>query len=88
MKEVTQEIVEKALSMRRDFFTIQESAELLGVRAEELMACLKAYVEGDGVLPPVKETTRVKPDAKPKAKPGRKKNPHPSPLSRRRGERV
>lgn len=71
MKEVTQEIVEKALSMRRDF-TIQESAELLGVRAEELMEALAAYVEGDGELPPVKETTRVKPDAKQKKKPGRK----------------
>lgn len=71
MKEVTQEIVEKALSMRRDF-TIQESAELLGVRAEELMEALAVYVERDGELPPVKETTRVKPDAKPKKKPARK----------------
>lgn len=71
MKQVTKEIVEKALSMRRDF-TIQESAELLGVRAEELMAGLASYVEGDGELPPVAETTRVKKDAKPKPK-GRKK---------------
>jgi hypothetical protein len=52
MKQVTKEIVEKALSMRRDY-TIKESAELLDVRAEELMSALTKYVEGDGELPQV-----------------------------------
>jgi len=59
MKQVTKEIVEKALSMRRDY-TIQESAELLGVRAEELMAALTEYVEGDGESPPAVEEEKVK----------------------------
>lgn len=67
MKQITKEILNKALSMRRDF-TIQEIAEMLEVRAEELIEALDKFVHGDDPLPPVAETTRVKPDAKPKAK--------------------
>lgn len=75
MNTITKPLLEKALSMRRDF-TIQEIAELLEVRAEELMEALDKFVHGNESLPPVAETTRTKPDAKPKgwAKPkGRKK---------------
>lgn len=66
MNKITKEILNKALSMRRDF-TIQEIAEMLKVRAEELIEALEKFVHGDELLPPVAETTRVKPDAKPKA---------------------
>lgn len=72
MKKVTKEILTKALTMRRDF-TIQEIAELLEVRAEELIEALDKFVKGEDPLPPVAETTRVKPDAKPKAKSKTKK---------------
>lgn len=67
MKKITKELLNKALTMRRDF-TIQEIAEMLEVRAEELIEALDKFVHGEDPLPPVAETTRVKPDAKPQAK--------------------
>lgn len=72
MKKITKELLDKALSMRRDF-TIQEIAEMLEVRAEELIESLEKFVHGEEPMPPVAETTRVKKDAKPKPKKKKKR---------------
>lgn len=83
MKQITKPLLEKALSMRRDF-TIQEIAELLEVRVEELMEALTNFIErGDEPLPPVAETTRVKPDAKPQARSKGKGGKKPRTASRK-----
>lgn len=44
------ELIEKALSMRRDY-TMAEIAQLLGVRQEDLFDAIRERVEGEESLP-------------------------------------
>lgn len=66
------EIVEKALSMRRDY-TMQEIATLLNVRAEDLFEALQKRIEGKESLPEPIPQDSGPPHPKPRAKPERKK---------------
>lgn len=63
------EIVEKALSMRRDY-TMQEIAALLKVRAEDLFEAVQERIEGKESLPEPIPQDSGPPHRKPR---GRKK---------------
>lgn len=61
------DLVEKALSMRRDY-TMVEIAQMLGVRQEELFEAVKERIEGKEFLPITIPQDSGPPHPKPKRK--------------------
>lgn len=67
------ELIEKALSMRRDY-TMTEIAQMLGVRQEELFEAVRSYQESDKPMPEA-----IPPDSGP---------PHPKLRGKKKTERA